>query len=120
MPFGSDMNSVILDATGLDESGLRAALWDGSSIAQLIEANDGDVAEVTASLTAQATEQISERTAARLERVGEFVDEALQRDFSEVFERMRQFRMGRRGFFNPWGGMDMDGKHAESAEAAEA
>ena len=104
LPFTGELNSVILDATGLDESALRAAMMDGSSIAQLIEANDGDIDEVTATLTAQATEQIKDMSTARIERVGAVVDEAMQRDFSEVFERMRKFRRGPRGFFNFPGG----------------
>ena len=125
LPFAGDMNTVILDATGLDESALRAAMMDGSSIAQLIEANDGDIDEVTATLTAQATEQIKDRSAARIERIGAVVDEAMQRDFSEVFERMRKFRRGPRGFFNFPGGPDMDAKpvdsnHAEGAEVEAA
>ncbi len=120
LPFAGDMNSVILEATGLDEAALRSALAEGSSIAQLIEANDGDIGAVTATLTEQATERINEISAARLERVGAMVDEAMQRDFSEIFERMRKFRRSPRGFFNFWGGADMDSDHAEGTEIEEA
>ena len=114
LPFTGALNSVILEATGLDESALRAAMMDGSSIAQLIEANDGDIGEVAATLTAQATEQIKDKSAARIERVGAVVDEAMQRDFSEVFERMRKFRRNPFSFFHFRGDLDMDGDYADA------
>ena len=38
----------MLEATGLDAEALRAALAEGSTIAELIEANDGDVESVIA------------------------------------------------------------------------
>ena len=72
MPRGGfglrDMKAVVLEATGLEsEAALREALKDGSTIAELIEANDGDVASVIAELTASATENINARMAAMLE-----------------------------------------------------
>ena len=40
---GASMISILEEATGLDLAGLRAALADGSTPAELIEANDGDL-----------------------------------------------------------------------------
>ena len=120
MPFGESMNAIVLEATGLDRDDMRSALADGSAIAELIEANDGDVDEVAASLVAHATEQINEATATRSERVSEIVDEAMQRDFSDMFERMKRFRRNPRGFFDLWRGFGMGGDNAKSAQTQEA
>ena len=120
MPFGDSMNGMVLEAAGLDRADLRSALADGSTIAELIEANDGDVDEVAASLVAHATEQINEATATRSERVSEIVDEAMQRDFSDMFERMKRFRRNPRGFFDLWRGFGMGGDNAKSAQTQEA
>ena len=47
---------IVQEATGLEGEDLQAALQDGSSISELIAANDGEVESVIASLVAQATE----------------------------------------------------------------
>ena len=120
MHFGENMNGMVLEAAGLDRADLRSALADGATIAELIEANDGDVDEVAASLVSQATDQINEATAARSERVSEVVDEAMQRDFSDMFERMKRFRRNPRGFFDLWRGFGMGGDNAKSAQIDEA
>ncbi|MCY4466238.1 MAG: hypothetical protein OXE46_11950 [Chloroflexi bacterium] len=110
LPFGGEMNSMILEATSLDADELRSALMAGSSIAQLIEANEGDVAQLVDALVTQATDNINEATSARLERVDSVVSDALERDFSGVFERMSKFRRGPRSFF---------GMHSDTGESAE-
>ena len=62
------MEAIILEATGLEsEAALREALKDGSTIAELIEANDSDVDSVIAELVAAATDDINARVAAMLE-----------------------------------------------------
>ena len=116
LPFGAGMTDIISEATSLDADELRSALMEGASIAELIEANDGDVAQVVDALTTQATEEINEATAARLEGVDSAISEAMERDFSGIFERMSKFRRGGRGFFGFWDGF---GKHSDAAESAE-
>ena len=59
--FGFDGDSnPILEATGLDEAALWEALKSGSTLAELIEANGGDVDSVAAAMVAQATAEITE------------------------------------------------------------
>ncbi len=53
-------SELILDATGLTREELHTALQDGSTIADLIVANDGDVDSVITELVAEATTQINE------------------------------------------------------------
>ena len=52
-------SSVVQEATGLDASEITSALQDGSSVAELIEANAADIDAVIASLVDEATEQIN-------------------------------------------------------------
>ncbi len=120
LPFGDDMNGIILEATGMDADELRSALMAGSSIAQLIEANAGDVAQLVDALVAQATDEINAATTARLEMVDSVVSEAMQRDYSGVFERMSKFRRGGRGFFGGWGDASQHSDTSKTAEAKEA
>ena len=120
LPFGGEMSGIILEATGMDAGELRSALMEGSSIAQLIEANEGDVAQVVDALTTQATDEINGATTARLERVEDVVSEAMERDFSDVFERMSEFRRGGRSFFGLWNDFGMHDDAGESAEVDEA
>ena len=94
MPRGGfglrDMEAVVLEATGLEsEAALREALEDGSTIAELIEANDGDVDSVIAELTAAAAEDINAAAAAKLE--------TLESDITAQFHS-RFERVGPRGF----------------------
>ncbi len=64
--FGSEASSAILqEATGLDADGIRAALAEGSTLAELIEANGGDVAGVIEALIAEASSTIDEAMATR-------------------------------------------------------
>ena len=71
----SGVGDTILDATGLDAAGLRSALADGSTIAELIEANAGDVASVTADLVATITDAVNAAVAARVESLEENISE---------------------------------------------
>lgn len=57
-------STIILEATGLTSAELRTALQDGSTIADLIVANDGDVDSVIADLVSEATTQITDRVEA--------------------------------------------------------
>lgn len=119
LPFSSAMTDIILEVTSLDAGELRSALMEGASIAQLIEANDGDVGQVVDALTAQVTDEINEATTARLAGVDSIISEALERDFSGIFERMSKFRRAGRGFFGFWDGFGMHSDAAESAQVAE-
>jgi len=72
----SGHSEVVLEATGLTSEELRTALQDGSTIADLITANDGDIDSVIEELVAETTTQINERVeAGRMTQ--EQADEAL-------------------------------------------
>ncbi|MCY4145855.1 MAG: hypothetical protein OXE95_04945 [Chloroflexi bacterium] len=119
LPFGEAMTGIVLEATGMDAQELRSALMDGSSIAQLIEANEGDVAQVVSALATQATAEVNAAASARLEMVEDVVSKAMGQDFSGVFERMSQLRRGLRGFFGAWDGIGMHTAD-ETAQSAAA
>ena len=53
---GSAAQAIMEEATGLDAAALRAALAEGATPTELIEANGGDVAEVMDALFAEAHE----------------------------------------------------------------
>ena len=57
-------STVLTDATGLTDAELYAALRDGSTIAELIEANGGDVDAVIAELIAEATTELTSKVEA--------------------------------------------------------
>ena len=48
---GADMLATVTEATGLEAAALRSALAEGSSLASLIEANGGDVADFIAQVS---------------------------------------------------------------------
>jgi hypothetical protein len=56
-------NTIIQDATGLTRDELRTAVQNGSTVADLIIANGGDVDSVIAELVAEATTHINEQVA---------------------------------------------------------
>ena len=58
--FGGN-SEIITEATGLTRAEIREAVQDGSTVAELIEANGGDVESVVAELVAEATTRINER-----------------------------------------------------------
>ena len=102
--FGAwDMGETLLDATGLDAAELNTALLEGSTLAELVEANEGDVATVVSELVAQATDGIHAAAAASIERYEESIREVFDTDFAEVSRRWRRGRPGPRGFFGFWG-----------------
>ena len=79
------MEAIILEATGLEsEAALREALKDGSTIAELIEANDGDVDSVIAELTAAVTEDINAAAAAKLETLEADITTRIHSRFERV------------------------------------
>ena len=63
MGFGGQ-SAVILEATGLTAEELHTALEDGSTIADLITANDGDIDSVIAEMVAESTTNINDRVEA--------------------------------------------------------
>lgn len=105
--FGAwDMDETIAAATGFDKAELSAALLTGKTIAELIEANDDDVASVLSTLVEQATGGINEGAAARIARYEEAVIEAFEADFSDSSRRWRKWRPRHGAFFSFWGAYD--------------
>ena len=101
--FGAwGMDDTITEATGLDVEALNAALLEGSTIADLIKTNEGDVASVVSTLVEQATEGINEAAAARVQRYEESVIDAFETDFTDTSRRERKWRPRQRGFFGFW------------------
>ena len=68
----------LLDATGLDAPQLYDALMDGSALAELIAANDGDVDATRAALSEQISQQIQSASDSAIERLDERIAETLQ------------------------------------------
>ena len=99
--FGTwGMDETITAATGLDKTALNAALLEGATIAELIEANDGDVGATVSTLMEQATAGINAAAAARIERYEEAVIEAFEADFSDSSRRWRKWRPRHGAFFS--------------------
>lgn len=111
-----DMHETILEATGLDAEALLESLMDGTTVADLIEANEGDVDVVVASLVEQATEGIESAAAAAIERSEDGIRAAFE---SDLAERRRRGRRGPRGFFGYWS-MYSDHSETQAADAAPA
>lgn len=88
-------NSTLLEATGLDAEALRAELMDGATLADLVEANEADVAAVMAEMQAKATEAINENAAAFLEGLDQHIGEAMNASHA------RRGFWGRRGLRLP-------------------
>ena len=79
------MEAIVLEATGLEsKTALREALQDGSTIAELIKANDGDVDSVIAELTAAVTEDINAAAAAKLETLEADITTRIHSRFERV------------------------------------
>lgn len=97
------VSDAILEATGLDAAGLRAALAEGSTLAELIEGNDGDPTDVAAEIVAQITEAVQASAAERIEGLDERLGELFDSDLSERWRRGRRGRMKPRFFFGFWG-----------------
>ena len=82
---------------------MRAALADGSTLAELIEANDGDVTAVAAEIAATITDEVQAAAAERIEGLEESLSELFNSDLSERWRRGRRGRMRPRFFFGVWG-----------------
>ena len=109
--WGMGDASIVLDATGLDVAGLLEALKAGSTLAELIEANGGDVDSVIADLTAQAAAAINANVAQRLESLEAEITERV--NGSSMGFADGKGRRGRRGF-GFWGMKGMDSAEAET------
>ena len=120
--FGAwGMDETITAATGLDKAELNSALLDGATIAELIEANEGDVPSVVSTLVEQATAGINAAAAARIERYEEAVIEAFEADFSDSSRRWRKWRPRHGAFFSFRGLYDSSQPAAEgSSQQTEA
>lgn len=108
-----DLDTMLTEATGLERTALREALGAGATVAELIEANEGEVAAVASELAAKATDSINAAVAAGIERYEAGMREAFETDFSEQAKR-RRGRRGPRGFYSHWT------VHGGSSSAAEA
>ena len=97
------VSDAILEATGLDPAGLRAALAEGSTLAELIEADGGDLTEVTAEIVALIRDEVNAAAAERIEGLEEYLSEFFNSDLSERWRRGRRGRKSPRFFFGYWG-----------------
>ena len=79
-------SSVVQEATGLDATELLNALQDGSSVTQLIEANEADVDEAIASLVEEATAEINVSKDAAISRLPEAISQQLDRNWHWRFK----------------------------------
>lgn len=105
---------VVMEATGLDAAGLRAALADGSTIAELIEANEGDAETVVAEVAAIVTDAVNAAAAERVASLEENVTELFNSDLADRWRKGRRGRMKARAFFGFW---SMPGAPAVEAPA---
>ena len=96
------VGDTVLEASGLDAAGLRSALAEGATIAELIEASDGDLASVTSSIVATITDAVNAAAAERLDSLEEDISAAFNSDFAEKWRRWRKFPKPR-GFFGSRG-----------------
>ncbi len=96
------VGDTVMEATGLDAAGLRSALAEGSTIAELIVANEGDVASVGADITATIADAVNAAVAERLDSLEGDISEAFNSNYAEKWRRWRRFPKPR-GFFGPWG-----------------
>jgi len=94
------MDETIMQATGLAALELNRALLEGSTIAGLIEANEGDVPTTVSTLVEQATNGINEAAAARIARYEDALTEAFEADLSDRSRRWRHWRPGHGAFFS--------------------
>ena len=109
------VGDTILEATGLDAAGLRSALVERSTIAELIEANDGDAASVAADLVATITDEVNAAAAERVASLEENITELFNSDLADRLRRGRRGRAKPRFFFGLW---RMTGTPASETPAA--
>lgn len=96
------VSDTVMGATGLNPAELRAALAEGATLAELIEANDGDVASVSADIVLLVTDAVNGAAAARVEHLEEDIMDAFNTDFAEKWRRWRRFPKPR-DIFGSWG-----------------
>ena len=96
------VSDTITQATGLDAPELRASLRDGSTLAELIAANGGDVSAVAAEIVTTITDEVNATAAERIEGLEENLGELFNSDLSEHWRRGRRGRMRPRFFFGYW------------------
>lgn len=97
------MMDIIVAATGLEADELRDAMRDGQSLAELIEANGGDVAAVQAEIVAAMTadlpteeditarvEDLLTRTPGDRENLREVVEEVTGLDMRDLSQEARE------------------------------
>lgn len=112
--FGAwGMRETITEATGLNVADVNTALMRGTTLSDLIEANDGDVAATVSALVEQATAGINEAAAARIASYEEALNEAFEADFSDASRRWRKWRPRNGAFFGLWGSYDSSQPVAE-------
>ena len=105
--FGAwGMDETITAATGLNVAQLNSALLQGSTLADLIEANDGNIAVTLSALVEQATKGVNEAAAARVGNYEEALIEAFEADYSDSSRRWRKWRPRHGAFFSFWGSYD--------------
>ncbi|MCY4071455.1 MAG: hypothetical protein OXG60_09150 [Chloroflexi bacterium] len=100
------VSDMVMEATGLDAAGLRSALAEGSTIAELIEANEGDLMNVAADIVATITDAVNAAAAQRADSLEGDITEAFDSNFAEKWRRWRRFPKPR-GFFGSWGSDSM-------------
>ena len=101
--FGAwNMDDTIAAATGLDQRDLNKALLGGSTLAELIEANAGDVAAVISTLVGQATDGINAAVADRNQRYESTLADAFDSNFSDATGPWSMRHPRQRGFFGLW------------------
>ena len=123
MPRGFErVSSLILEATGLDESAVEEALISGSTLAELIEANDGDVDSVIAAIVAEATAEVNEKVEAgqvtreRADVMLGMIEVEITEGIHGSFDDFADGK-GRRGRSMPEGGFGFDGVSSLILEA---
>lgn len=94
------VSDTLFEATGLEAAGLRAALTEGATLAELIEANDGDVTEIAAAILATITDEAQAAAAERIEGLEERLSELFNSDLSQHWRRRR---MKPHFYFGFWG-----------------
>ncbi len=84
----SVMLATLSEATGLDEAQLREAIGAGATPAELIEANDGDLAAVRDALLAEARGALDAAIEAQIARLGENISVMLNGERGGMMRRL--------------------------------
>lgn len=121
---GGDIAEIITEQTGLTAEEIREQLQAGSTLAEVIEANGGDVQAVIDAMVAEATERINssveegrltqEQADERLAELEQHVTDRLNGEF----EPRDGARRGRRGGAGGFGEPETDGSVEGAPEDA--